>query len=90
MLYGYGAYESSEDPWFSIARLSLLDRGMVFAIAHIRGGGELGRRWYEGGKLLDKEQHLHRLRRLAQHLVDTGWTTAAERWWREAAAPAVC
>lgn len=46
LLYGYGAYEASMDPWFSIARLSLLDRGVVFAIAHVRGGGELGRHWY--------------------------------------------
>ena len=56
-LYGYGAYESSEDPRFSVARLSLLDRGMVFAIAHVRGGGELGRPWYEGGKLLEKKNY---------------------------------
>ena len=55
LLYGYGAYESCEDPRFSIARLSLLDRGMVFAVAHVRGGGELGRPWYEHGKLLEKK-----------------------------------
>ena len=55
LLYGYGAYESCEDPRFSIARLSLLDRGMVFVIAHVRGGGELGRPWYEHGKLLEKK-----------------------------------
>src|SRR5207342_3192627 len=47
LLYGYGSYESSIDPTFSSVRLSLLDRGFVFAIAHIRGGGELGRRWYD-------------------------------------------
>lgn len=51
LLYGYGAYEHSIDPTFSSLRLSLLDRGLVFAIAHIRGGGELGRAWYEGGRL---------------------------------------
>ena len=51
LLYGYGSYESSVDPTFSSIRLSLLDRGFVFAIAHIRGGGELGRPWYEDGKL---------------------------------------
>ncbi len=54
LLYGYGAYEHSIDPVFSSMRLSLLDRGVVFAIAHVRGGGELGRRWYEAGKLLAK------------------------------------
>ena len=63
LLYGYGAYEICTDPSFSIARLSLLDRGMVFVIAHVRGGGEMGRLWYEHGKLLGEEEHLHRLRR---------------------------
>ena len=48
-------YEASMDPWFSIARLSLLDRGVVFAVAHVRGGGEMGRRWYEDGKMLAKK-----------------------------------
>ena len=63
-LYGYGAYEASMPPWFSIARLSLLDRGVVWALAHPRGGGELGRRWYLDGKLLRQAQHVHRLHRL--------------------------
>ena len=54
LLYGYGSYEVSIDPTFSASRVSLLDRGVVFAIAHVRGGGELGRRWYEDGKLLRK------------------------------------
>ena len=48
LLYGYGAYEASMDPWFSVARLSLLDRGVVFAIAHVRGGGEMGRQLVRG------------------------------------------
>jgi len=56
LLYGYGAYEISIDPMFSASRLSLLERGVSYAIAHVRGGGELGRRWYEDGKL-DRKQH---------------------------------
>ncbi|MEM1319488.1 MAG: S9 family peptidase [Bacteroidota bacterium] len=55
MLYGYGSYGNSMDPYFSSVRLSLLDRGFVFAIAHIRGGEEMGRHWYENGKLLNKK-----------------------------------
>jgi len=74
VLYGYGAYESSEDPRFSIARLSLLDRGMVFVVAHIRGGGEMGRMWYERGKLLDKKNTFTDFISAAEHLVDTGIT----------------
>ncbi len=74
VLYGYGAYESSEDPRFSIARLSLLDRGMVFAIAHIRGGGEMGRLWYERGKLLEKKNTFTDFIDVARHLVDAGLT----------------
>ena len=74
ILYGYGAYESSEDPRFSVARLSLLDRGMVFAIAHVRGGGEMGRLWYEGGKLLEKKNTFTDFIAAANHLVDTGLT----------------
>jgi oligopeptidase B len=54
-LYGYGSYEASMDPSMSVARLSLLDRGVVFAIAHVRGGGEMGRTWYENGKTLTKK-----------------------------------
>lgn len=73
-LYGYGAYESSEDPRFSVARLSLLDRGMVFAIAHVRGGGELGRLWYERGKLTEKKNTFTDFIAVAQHLVDVGVT----------------
>ena len=74
VLYGYGAYESSEDPRFSIARLSLLDRGMIFAIAHVRGGGEMGRLWYERGKLLEKKNTFTDFITVASHLVDSGQT----------------
>ena len=79
LLYGYGAYESCEDPRFSIARLSLLDRGMVFAVAHVRGGGELGRLWYEDGKLLQKKNTFTDFIAVAQHLVDTGVTRASNQ-----------
>lgn len=74
LLYGYGAYESCEDPRFSIARLSLLDRGMVFVIAHVRGGGELGRPWYEHGKLLEKTNTFTDFIAAARHLIDAGVT----------------
>jgi oligopeptidase B len=74
LLYGYGAYESCEDPRFSIARLSLLDRGMVFAVAHVRGGGELGRPWYEHGKLLEKRNTFTDFIAVAAHLIQTDVT----------------
>ncbi|MBY0442296.1 MAG: S9 family peptidase [Mycobacteriaceae bacterium] len=74
VIYGYGAYESCEDPRFSIPRLSLLDRGMVFAVAHVRGGGEMGRLWYEHGKLLEKKNTFTDFISVARHLVDSGLT----------------
>jgi oligopeptidase B len=74
LLYGYGAYESCEDPRFSIARLSLLDRGMVFAVAHVRGGGELGRPWYEHGKLLEKKNTFTDFIAVASRLIETDVT----------------
>ena len=55
LLYAYGSYGASMDPYFSSVRLSLLDRGFIYAIAHVRGGQELGRAWYEAGKLLHKQ-----------------------------------
>ncbi len=75
LLYGYGAYETSFDPYFSVARLSLLDRGAAFAIAHVRGGGEMGRRWYDEGKLLTKQNTFSDFVACGRHLVETGWTT---------------
>lgn len=74
-LYGYGSYEHSIEPGFSVARLSELDRGVVFAVAHVRGGGELGRQWYEDGKLLHKRNTFTDFVACARHLVDGGWTT---------------
>ena len=75
VLYGYGSYEISIDPYFTIPRLSLLDRGIGFAIAHVRGGGEMGRRWYEEGKTLAKKNTFTDFVACAEHLVKTGWTS---------------
>lgn len=74
-LYGYGAYETSIDPYFAVGRLSLLDRGAAFAIAHVRGGGEMGRHWYDDGKLEHKQHTFDDFVAAARHLVETGWTT---------------
>lgn len=76
LIYGYGSYEHSIDPGFSSARISLLDRGVVFAVAHVRGGGELGRAWYENGKTLTKINTFSDFVACARHLVDSGVTTA--------------
>lgn len=73
LLYGYGSYEMSFDPYFSIARLSLLDRGVVYAVAHVRGGGELGRGWYDDGKVLAKKNTFTDFVAAARHLHDSGW-----------------
>lgn len=73
LLYGYGSYEASMDPYFSSARLSLVDRGVVFAIAHIRGGGEMGRHWYEQGKMEHKKNTFTDYVDCAKHMVQTGW-----------------
>ncbi len=82
LLYGYGSYEISRDPNFAIPRLSLLDRGFVYALAHIRGGGEMGRAWYLNGKLLHKKNTFTDFVACAKHLTtpsaETGqqWTSA--------------
>ena len=73
LLYGYGSYEMSFDPYFSIARLSLLDRGVVYAVAHVRGGGELGRHWYDDGKMLAKKNTFTDFVAAAEHLHESGW-----------------
>jgi Protease II len=75
LLYGYGSYESSVDPTFSSIRVSLLDRGFVFAIAHIRGGGELGRHWYEQGRLNTKRNTFDDFIACAEHLCAAGYTS---------------
>jgi oligopeptidase B len=77
-LYGYGAYGASLDPWFSHARLSLLDRGVAFAIAHVRGGGELGEAWYRAGKQEHKGNTFSDFIACAEHLVERGFTRAEQ------------
>ncbi len=78
LMYGYGAYGIPVDPYFSSSRLSLLDRGVVFAIAHVRGGGDRGRRWYDEGKLAKKPNSFTDLVACAEALVAQGWTTPAQ------------
>ncbi|TYL45869.1 S9 family peptidase [Nocardioides sp. BGMRC 2183] len=78
VLYGYGSYEASIDPYFSVSRLSLLDRGAAFVIAHVRGGGEMGRHWYDDGKLEHKQHTFDDFIACARHLVATGWTTPTQ------------
>ncbi len=73
-LYGYGSYGVSIDPTFSAARLALLDRGVIFAVAHVRGGGEMGRGWYEGGKLRVKTNTFTDFVDVADDLVARGLT----------------
>jgi oligopeptidase B len=75
LLYGYGSYEISIDPSFSSLRLSLLDRGVIFAIAHVRGGGEMGRSWYEMGRLAQKPTTFSDFVTVARWLIDEGWTS---------------
>ena len=76
LLYGYGSYEISIDPAFSAFRLSLLERGGVFAIAHIRGGGEKGRRWYDEGHLAAKHNSFDDFVAVADHLIASGLTAS--------------
>ena len=75
LLYGYGSYEISADPGFAIPRLSLLDRGFSYAIAHVRGGGEMGRHWYDDGKLMRKANTFSDFVACAEQLIKTGWTS---------------
>ncbi len=73
VVYAYGAYEISMPARFSVPRLSLLDRGVVYAIAHVRGGGEMGKSWYENGKLADKMNTFTDLIDATRHLTDAGY-----------------
>jgi len=74
LLYGYGSYGASMDPSFSSARLSLLDRGFAYAIAHIRGGEEMGRQWYEDGKLLNKKNTFTDFIDVGEWLLENNYT----------------
>jgi oligopeptidase B len=74
LLYGYGAYGYSLDVDFSSARLSLLDRGIIFASAHVRGGGEMGKRWHDGGRMLHKKNTFTDFIACAEHLIENRYT----------------
>ena len=76
LLYGYGAYGNSTDPVFYAGRLSLIDRGFIYAIAHVRGGQEMGRKWYEAGKLLNKMNTFTDFIDCAKGLIAAGYTSA--------------
>lgn len=76
LLYAYGSYGASMEPYFSTVRLSLLDRGFIYAIAHIRGGEDLGRNWYEEGKLLDKKNTFTDFIDCSEFLIEKGYTSA--------------
>jgi oligopeptidase B len=75
LLYAYGSYGISLDPYFSSSRLSLLDRGFVYVIAHIRGGEELGRHWYNSGKLLNKKNTFYDFISCAEWLISNNYTS---------------
>lgn len=75
LLYGYGSYEASMDPGFSVSRLSLLDRDMLYVVAHVRGGGEMGRLWYDEGKLMKKKNTFTDFIDVADHLINNQLTS---------------
>ena len=75
LLYAYGSYGASMDPYFSSIRLSLLDRGFIYAIAHIRGGEDLGREWYEDGKLLKKKNTFTDFVDCSKFVIAEGYTS---------------
>ena len=73
LIYGYGSYEMSMDPAFGASRLSLLDRGVIYVVAHVRGGGELGRAWYENGKKLAKKNSFTDFIDATRFVASSGW-----------------
>ena len=75
MQYGYGSYGATIDPYFSSIRLSLLDRGFIYAIAHVRGGEYLGRPWYEDGKLFNKKNTFTDFIDISRYLIDKKYTS---------------
>jgi len=75
LLYGYGSYGATIDPYFSTVRLSLLDRGFIYAIAHVRGGEYMGRQWYEKGKLLEKKNTFTDFIASTEYLIKEGYTS---------------
>ena len=77
LLYSYGSYGSTVDPSFSSSRLSLLNRGFIFGIAHVRGGEYLGRQWYENGKLLHKKNTFNDFIDCSKHLIKEKYTSAS-------------
>jgi len=78
LLTGYGAYGYPNDVHFSSTRLSLLDRGLVYAVAHVRGGGELGKRWHDEGRMLNKRNSFTDFIACAEHLIEAGYTTPSQ------------
>src|SRR5690606_8015155 len=75
LLYAYGSYGATMDPYFSSSRLSLLDRGFIYALAHIRGGQELGRPWYDDGKMLKKKNTFNDFVDVSQYLIQNNYTS---------------
>ena len=80
LLYAYGSYGSTIDPYFSTVRMSLLDRGFIFAIAHIRGGQYLGRQWYEDGKLFKKKNTFSDFVDCSKYLIENNYTSAKHHY----------
>ncbi|WP_430816173.1 S9 family peptidase [Carboxylicivirga sp. RSCT41] len=76
LLYAYGSYGSTMEPWFSSTRLSLLDRGFIFVVAHIRGSQAMGRQWYDDGKMLNKMNTFNDYIDCSKYLIDKNYTSA--------------